>query len=109
MKLQGGTEVSYDKLLIAGSNLEKDDHSDLKELLSLKPGVNAVSTISESKTKPDVTLAQKAGLAINANGGIKVNPFMQTSDADIFAAGELASCPLFFAGKMASLNGVAPS
>ena len=110
MKLQSGAEISYDKLLIAANNLKKDDeHSDLKELLSLKPGVNAVSTMFEEKAKPDVTLAREAGLEIDANGGIKVNPFMQTSDANVFAAGELASCPLFFAGKRASLGDDAPS
>jgi len=38
--------------------------------------------------KPVVDLAQKAGLALGERGGIKVNSHMQTSDPDIYAAGD---------------------
>lgn len=38
--------------------------------------------------KPNVALAREAGLEIGKAGGIKVNEFMQTSDPDIFAAGD---------------------
>ncbi|MDR0933651.1 MAG: FAD-dependent oxidoreductase, partial [Burkholderiaceae bacterium] len=37
---------------------------------------------------PDSDLAQKAGLALSASGHIVVNEFMQTSDPDIYAAGD---------------------
>jgi len=38
--------------------------------------------------RPNVDLAQDAGLELGVTGGIKVNEFMQTSDPDIFAAGD---------------------
>lgn len=38
--------------------------------------------------EPNVALAREAGLAIGATGGISVNTFMQTSDPDIYAAGD---------------------
>jgi len=38
--------------------------------------------------KPNVSLARKAGLEIGITGAIKVNPRMQTSDANIYAAGD---------------------
>lgn len=38
--------------------------------------------------KPDTTLAKKCGLEIGSTGGVKVNEYLQTSDADIFAGGD---------------------
>jgi len=38
--------------------------------------------------KPDSSLARDAGLEIGARGGIKVNVNLQTSDPDIYAAGD---------------------
>lgn len=38
--------------------------------------------------RPNSELARAAGLAIGGFGGITVNPFMQTSDPDIYAAGD---------------------
>lgn len=38
--------------------------------------------------RPDVRLAQSAGLAIGETGAIRVDPFMRTSDPDIYAAGD---------------------
>ncbi len=38
--------------------------------------------------RPNVSLAKDAGLEIGTTGGIKVNEMMQTSDPDIFAAGD---------------------
>jgi NADPH-dependent 2,4-dienoyl-CoA reductase/sulfur reductase-like enzyme/peroxiredoxin family protein/rhodanese-related sulfurtransferase/TusA-related sulfurtransferase len=38
--------------------------------------------------KPDSALAKAAGLAIGVKGGIKVNASLQTSDPDIYAAGD---------------------
>ena len=39
-------------------------------------------------SKPDVELAQKAGLEIGETGAIAVNRYLQTSDPDIYAAGD---------------------
>lgn len=38
--------------------------------------------------KPNSALAKEAGLTIGKTGGISVNEFMQTSDPDIYAAGD---------------------
>jgi NADPH-dependent 2,4-dienoyl-CoA reductase/sulfur reductase-like enzyme/rhodanese-related sulfurtransferase len=38
--------------------------------------------------RPNVALAKEAGLEIGQTGGLKVNEYMQTSDPDIFAAGD---------------------
>ena len=38
--------------------------------------------------KPNVSLAKKAGLKIGETGGIEVNEYMQTSDADVYAVGD---------------------
>lgn len=38
--------------------------------------------------RPDTALARDAGLELGQRGHIRVNPFMQTSDPDIYAAGD---------------------
>lgn len=38
--------------------------------------------------RPNTALAKNAGLTIGSSGGITVNPYLQTSDADIYAAGD---------------------
>lgn len=38
--------------------------------------------------RPEVGLAQQAGLALGETGAIKVDPIMRTSDPDIYAAGD---------------------
>jgi NADPH-dependent 2,4-dienoyl-CoA reductase/sulfur reductase-like enzyme/rhodanese-related sulfurtransferase len=38
--------------------------------------------------RPDTALAREAGLELGPRGHIRVNPFMQTSDPDIYAAGD---------------------
>ncbi|RXL79443.1 pyridine nucleotide-disulfide oxidoreductase, partial [Citrobacter sp. AAK_AS5] len=38
--------------------------------------------------RPNVALAQKAGLGIGPTGGIQGSPMLQTTDLDIYAAGD---------------------
>jgi NADPH-dependent 2,4-dienoyl-CoA reductase/sulfur reductase-like enzyme/rhodanese-related sulfurtransferase len=40
--------------------------------------------------RPETALAEAAGLALGVTGGIKTNEYMQTSDEDIYAAGDAA-------------------
>lgn len=47
--------------------------------------------------KPEISLAQKAGLEVNR--GIKVNDSMQTSDPDIFAGGDSVEVKSFVTGE----------
>ncbi len=49
--------------------------------------------------RPNVKLASDAGLEIGEVGGIAVNEFMQTSDPDIYAAGDCVEIPNMITGK----------
>jgi NADPH-dependent 2,4-dienoyl-CoA reductase/sulfur reductase-like enzyme/rhodanese-related sulfurtransferase len=49
--------------------------------------------------RPNVDLAKNAGLELGITGGIKVNQFMQTSDPDIFAAGDCIETTNLVTGK----------
>jgi NADPH-dependent 2,4-dienoyl-CoA reductase/sulfur reductase-like enzyme/rhodanese-related sulfurtransferase len=49
--------------------------------------------------RPNVALAHLAGLSIGAQGGIEVNEFMQTSDPDIYAAGDCVECTSLITGQ----------
>lgn len=40
--------------------------------------------------KPTLKLAQDAGLTIGSSGGLEVDKYLQTSDSDIYAAGDMA-------------------
>jgi len=42
--------------------------------------------------RPSVQLAEDAGLALGETGAIRVNAYMQSSDPDIYAAGDCAEC-----------------
>jgi len=49
--------------------------------------------------RPNVTLAEPAGLDIGTTGAIKVNDKMQTSDPDIYAAGDCVECTDLMTGE----------
>lgn len=49
--------------------------------------------------RPNVKLAQAAGIEIGAVGGIRVNEQMQTSDPDIYAVGDCVECTSLVSGK----------
>ncbi len=49
--------------------------------------------------RPNVELARKAGIEIGPTGGIRVNTKMQTSDEDIFAAGDCVESVNLITGK----------
>jgi NADPH-dependent 2,4-dienoyl-CoA reductase/sulfur reductase-like enzyme/rhodanese-related sulfurtransferase len=51
--------------------------------------------------KPNTQLAEDAGLSIGPTGGIAVNEFMQTSDPNIFAAGDCVESRNLVTGKPA--------
>ena len=55
-------------------------------------------------TRPEVTLAEACGLSIGESGAIKVNENMQTSDPDIYAAGDCAECTDFITGAKQPQN-----
>jgi NADPH-dependent 2,4-dienoyl-CoA reductase/sulfur reductase-like enzyme/rhodanese-related sulfurtransferase len=49
--------------------------------------------------RPNAALAREAGLEIGETGGICVNQFMQTSDENIYAAGDCVEIPNAITGK----------
>ena len=49
--------------------------------------------------QPNVELARRAGLTIGITGGIEVNEYMQTSDPDIYAAGDCIETVNLITGK----------
>jgi len=53
---------------------------------------------------PNTELAQKAGLAIGEQRGIKVDEYMRTSDPNILTAGDCAEKVSFFTGKPSGLR-----
>jgi NADPH-dependent 2,4-dienoyl-CoA reductase/sulfur reductase-like enzyme/rhodanese-related sulfurtransferase len=57
-------------------------------------------------TRPQDVLAREAGLEVDQRGGIKVNEFLQTSDPDIFAAGDcVANRCLITGGRICLTSG----
>lgn len=48
--------------------------------------------VSATGVQPDSEIAREAGLDLGELGGIRVNEFMQTSDPDIYAAGDCVEC-----------------
>lgn len=55
--------------------------------------------IMAAGVRPRSDLAKEAGLHVSANGAIVVNERMQTSDADIYAAGDCVEIPHLVSGK----------
>lgn len=49
--------------------------------------------------RPETKLAQEAGLTLGERGGISVNEYMQTSDADIYALGDAVEVTNLVTGK----------
>ncbi len=49
--------------------------------------------------RPNSTLAQAAGISVNAKGAILVDEYMRTNDPDILAVGDCAEKKCFFTGK----------
>lgn len=59
--------------------------------------------------RPDTELAEKAGLVLNSRKAICVDPYMQTSDADIFAAGDAVETVNLISNKKVMLPLAGPA
>ncbi len=59
--------------------------------------------------RPSLTLAEKAGLALGEAGGLLVNSNLQTSDEDIFAAGDMVEIENRIHGKKIRLPLAGPA
>jgi NADPH-dependent 2,4-dienoyl-CoA reductase/sulfur reductase-like enzyme/rhodanese-related sulfurtransferase len=61
--------------------------------------IDADIIIMSIGVKPEVKLAKDADLEIGETGGIKINEYMQTSDADIYAVGDAVEVNCFVSGR----------
>jgi len=59
--------------------------------------------------RPEVKLAEEAGLEIGSCGGIKVNEYLQTSDPDIYAIGDAIEVQDFVLGNAALIPLAGPA
>jgi len=85
--------------------------SDSKLIVSLKSGMELACdfAVLSFGVKPEVKLAQESGLVIGSCGGIKVNEYLQTSDPDIYAAGDAVEVKDFVSGNAALIPLAGPA
>lgn len=70
--------------------IEGDDDGKVRRVVTSGGAFEANLVLLSVGIRPNIELAQKAGLLIGPSGGIYVNEYMQTSDPDIYAAGDCA-------------------
>lgn len=61
--------------------------------------INCQMAIVCCGVQPNTDIAEAAGLTIGETGGISVNEYMQTSDPEIYAAGDCVECKNILTGK----------
>ena len=71
----------------------------LKEVVTTAGTIPADMAILGIGVRPSVSLAEAAGIEIGPTGAIRVDDRMQTSDADIYAAGDCAESVDLLTGK----------
>ncbi|OQB25839.1 MAG: NADH peroxidase [Chloroflexi bacterium ADurb.Bin180] len=77
--------------LVTGARVERfegDAQGQLTGVVTSSGTLPAAAALLAVGMKPNVELAKKAGLLLGASGGIAVNQYMQTSDPNIYAAGD---------------------
>ncbi len=97
----------YDKMLSCGIEIKtntkiiKTYKEDEKIVLLSEKGEKTTTDmlIISTGVKPDISLAQTAGIEIGSAGGVKVNERMETSVKDIYAAGDLVEKKNIVTGK----------
>lgn len=81
--------------------VERFTHSGKQIAIELKNGekITADMVILSTGVRPDVSLAEAAGLKIGETGGIWVNEYLETSLKDIYAVGDAIEFPHPLTGK----------
>lgn len=76
--------------------IEGDENGMARCVVTTKGTFDAELVLLSVGIRPNVELARQAGLLIGPSGGIHVNEYMQTSDPNIYAAGDCAekSCDM---------------
>lgn len=95
LRLQGVTLVLNDSVV----SINGDDQGNVKSVSTTSKEFPADLVLVAIGTKPNVTLASQAGLAIGKTGGITVNEHLQTSDPDIYAGGDCVENKNLITGK----------
>jgi len=70
--------------------IEGDSEGQVKRVVTSRGGFDADLVLLSVGIRPNVDLARQAGLLIGVSGGVYVNEYMQTSDPNIYAAGDCA-------------------
>jgi len=70
------------------TGFEGDSEGNVKRVVMQDNSIDADIVLLAIGTAPNVKLARDAGLVIGALGGITVNQYLETSDADIYAGGD---------------------
>lgn len=78
--------------------LEGED-GQVTKVITNKGSIDADAVILAVGVRPNVKLAQDAGLTIGETGAIAVNEYMQTSDPDIYALGDCVENINLITGK----------
>ncbi|HAE37268.1 MAG TPA: pyridine nucleotide-disulfide oxidoreductase [Candidatus Riflebacteria bacterium] len=81
----------------------------LRVILSSGDKIPADAVIMAIGVRPENQLARDAGLDIGVTGGIKVDSFMQTSDAAIYAVGDAVEVKDLLTGKPALIPLAGPA
>jgi len=72
----------------SATSLESDDNGRVCRVITPKREIDADLVIMSVGVRPRTDLARAAGLLVSEQGGIVINNRMQTSDPDIYAAGD---------------------
>lgn len=78
---------------------QQKDSTELEVTLSTGARVRGEFVIISIGVKPDVSLAQGAGIALGERGGIRVDEFMRTSAPDVYAVGDAVELLDFVTGR----------
>lgn len=87
----------------------EDDDACIAVKLSSGRTLKADMVIMGIGVKPEAKLAAEAGLAIGKTGGIHVNEYLQTSNADIYAVGDAIEVRDFVSGNEALIPLAGPA
>ncbi len=71
----------------------------LERVVTDKTAIEASAAIIAVGVRPNVDLAREAGLEIGSTGAIAVNEYLQTSDPDIYAAGDCVETRHILTGR----------
>jgi CoA-disulfide reductase len=84
--------------LILSDSIEEFRNNGSMIVLHSGRQIDADMTILSVGIKPEINLAKEAGLEIGITGGIKVNEYLQTSDDNIYAIGDVIEVKDFITG-----------